>query len=107
MALSSPNRAIRSRENPTGARAGSSPLSRYGSNRGEDSPAPQPKGSWSFLLLLLPVLCCGGPVIVLGLAAAGTIALGITAGVVVALAAVATLIIVRRRRASNCCKTSV
>jgi hypothetical protein len=59
-------------------------------------------GLW---LLLVPLACCGGPLLIAGLAAAGALAwgaLGLGTGV---LAAVAVLVIRRRRRSSRaCCK---
>jgi hypothetical protein len=59
-------------------------------------------GLW---LLLVPLACCGGPLLIAALAAAGVLAwgaLGTGAGV---LAAVAVLVIRRRRRSSRaCCK---
>jgi hypothetical protein len=93
-----------SQGNATGTSLRSSPLNRYGSTLREGSDTSNPKGShWSFLLLLLPVLCCGGPFLILALAAAGTMALGVTAGIVAALIAIVALVIIRRRRGANCC----
>jgi len=56
-------------------------------------------------LLVLPVLCCGGPAIVATLAAAGAATLGVAGGVIGALLlAVALGLVVRhRRRTSACC----
>ncbi len=57
---------------------------------------PEPGGLW---LLLVPLACCGGPLLAAGLAAAGVLAWG---GLGLALTAVATgamLVIWRRRRA--------
>jgi len=59
-------------------------------------------GLW---LLLVPLACCGGPLLIASLAAAGALAwgaLGLGTGV---LAAVTVLVIRRRRRSSRaCCK---
>ena len=59
-------------------------------------------GLW---LLLVPLACCGGPLLIAALAAAGALAwgaFGLGTGV---LAAVAVLVIRRRRRSSRaCCK---
>jgi len=56
-------------------------------------------------LLVLPVLCCGGPAIVAALAAASAATLGVVGGVIGALLlAVALGLVVRhRRRTSACC----
>ncbi len=94
-----------SSDNGTSTSLKSSSLNHYGSTLREGSTPPEPKGNWSFLLLLLPVLCCGGPFLVLTLAAAGTATIGVTAGIFVALVAAAALILVRRQRAANCCVT--
>ncbi len=56
-------------------------------------------GLW---LLLVPLACCGGPLLIAGLAAAGAMAwgaLGLGAG---ALVAVTVLVISRRRRSRAC-----
>ncbi len=105
MAPSQSGESNRSGDNATSTSLKSSPLNRHCSTLREGSTPPEPKGNWSFLLLLLPVLCCGGPFLVLALAAAGTATIGVTAGIVVALVAAAALILVRRRRAANCCVT--
>ena len=105
MTLPHPSGTNGSRDNATSTSLKSSSLNRYGFILREGSTPPEPKGNWSFLLLLLPVLCCGGPFLVLALAAAGTATIGVTAGIVVALVAAAALILVRRRRAANCCVT--
>src|SRR6266498_986445 len=54
--------------------------------------------------LLVPLACCGGPVLIAGLAAAGALAwggAGLGAGVLVA---VTVLVIGRRRRSRACCE---
>src|SRR6266571_456470 len=61
-------------------------------------------GLW---LLLVPLACCGGPLLIAALAAAGALAwgaLGLGAGVLVAVAA---LVIHRRRRGRACCEPGV
>jgi len=56
------------------------------------------------LLLVLPVLCCGGPAIVAALAAASVATLGLVGGIVGAvLLAVAIGLFVRHRRRGACC----
>lgn len=76
---------------------------------GEPSPRTQApdekKGPGAGLLLLaLPVLCCGGPLIVGALAAAGAATLGAVGGAVGAvILAVAIGLFVRRRRRAACC----
>lgn len=82
-----------------------SPTNRYGSTLRESNTPPEPKGHWSFLFLLITLICCGGPFIILALFAASGTARGITAGVVIALIAAAALTVVRRRQATNCCVT--
>ncbi len=59
-------------------------------------------GLW---LLLVPLACCAGPLLIAGLAAAGALAwgaLGLGAGVLVAVR-VLVLVIGRRRRSSRAC----
>ena len=61
---------------------------------------PGPGGLW---LLLAPLACCGGPLLIAALAAAGALAwgaLGLGTGV---LAAAAVLVIRRSRRSSRAC----
>ena len=58
------------------------------------------------MLVLLPVLCCGGPLIFVALASVGAATLGTVGGVIAAvLVAVAAVLWVRRRRRSDatCC----
>lgn len=86
--------------------ASSSPI-RSGQIPVNDASPQEPKGSnWSYLMLLLPVLCCGGPFIVLALGSIGTAALGIAGGIVVALAAAIGIFVVRRRKSARCCSAS-
>ncbi|HCU91251.1 MAG TPA: hypothetical protein DHU96_00195 [Actinobacteria bacterium] len=70
--------------------------------------AGQRPGVGGLWLLLVPVACCGGPLLIAALAAAGALAwgaLGLGAGVLVA---VAVLVIRRRRRSSRaCCEPGV
>lgn len=69
-------------------------------------PGAQPRSGSGGLawLLLIPLACCGGPLIVAGLATAGAWAWGgLGAAVGVAIAAV--LLIVRSRRRRVCCAT--
>lgn len=86
------------------------PVPRIGA--GPDSGSRQPeerKGPRAGLLLLvLPVLCCGGPAIVAGLAAASAVTLGVLGGVLGAVLTAAALgwWMHRRRRASACCGTA-
>jgi hypothetical protein len=57
----------------------------------------------SLLLLVLPVLCCGGPAVVAALAAASAATLGVVGGIVGSvLLAVAIGLIVRHRRRGAC-----
>ena len=80
-----------------------------GSPHGELSPRAQApaekKGPGAALLLLvLPVLCCGGPAIFAALAAASAATLGMVGGVIGAvLLAVALGLFVRHRRRGACC----
>lgn len=71
----------------------------------DNSVSPQePKASnWSYLLLLLPLVCCGGPFLVLALGSIGVATFGIAGGVGVALAAVVGIFVVRRRKMANGC----
>ena len=54
-------------------------------------------------MVLLPIACCGGPLLIAGIAVAGAAAAaGLGVGVVVIALAV-TFVVVRRRRAARCC----
>lgn len=54
-------------------------------------------------LMLLPIACCGGPLLIVAVASAGAAAWGgAGAGVAIALA-LALVVLVRRRRAAACC----
>src|SRR5712692_10274180 len=67
-----------------------------------DRERPGLGGLW---LLLVPLACCAGPLLIAGLAAAGALAwgaLGLGAGVLVAVR-VLVLVIGRRRRSSRAC----
>lgn len=58
----------------------------------------------ALLLLVLPILCCGGPAIFAALAAASAATLGVVGGVISAvLLAVALGLFVRHRRRTACC----
>ncbi|MDA8360175.1 MAG: hypothetical protein M0Z95_28625 [Actinomycetota bacterium] len=58
----------------------------------------------TLLLLVLPVLCCGGPAIFAALAAASAATLGLVGGIIgTILLAVAIGLFVRRRRRAVCC----
>lgn len=78
-------------------------------SQGDLNPRPQApaekKGPGAALLLLvLPVLCCGGPAIFAGLAAASAATLGVVGGIIGAvLLAVALGLFVRHRRRAACC----
>ena len=72
-------------------------------------PSPQERpprsGAWSGLLLLFPVLCCGGPLLFVALATASALTQGIVVGALVAgIGGVGVLIVRRRARSqNNCC----
>jgi len=67
--------------------------------------APEERGHRAVLLLLiLPVLCCGGPAIFAALAAASAATLGVVGGVIGAVAfGVAFGLFLRHRRRAACC----
>jgi hypothetical protein len=72
-----------------------------GASRPGSGERPGLGGLW---LLLIPLACCGGPLLIAGLAAAGALAwgaAGLGAGVLVA---VTVLVIGRRRRSRACCE---
>ena len=74
------------------------------------SAAPQRKGSARSLglLALLPIACCGLPLLLAAFAAAGTGAvLGGAAGVVLLLAAAGLAVVVVRRRRTAACRTNI
>jgi|GEM_PF-3814104 len=54
-------------------------------------------------LVLLPVACCGGPLLIGAIATAGVAAGAGLGAAVVAAALVTLVVVVRRRRAANCC----
>ncbi len=61
---------------------------------------------FSWLILLLPLACCGGPFIIVGLATLGAIAWGGIGALVVAIV-VAIILVGRRRRSRLCCNPKV
>ena len=67
--------------------------------------SPPRSGAWSGLLLLFPVLCCGGPLLFVALATASALTQGIVVGVVVAVLGGVGVLIHRRRARTrdNCC----
>jgi hypothetical protein len=66
--------------------------------------ARQGSGLGALGLLLAPVACCGGPLLIGALAAAGALAWGALGLGVALAAAVAVIVVARRRRASReCC----
>jgi hypothetical protein len=77
---------------------------------GEDRPAaPQPGGGerpglGGLWLLLVPLACCGGPLLIAGLAVAGTLAWGAAGLGARVLVAATVLVIGRRRRGRACCE---
>ena len=72
--------------------------SRPGAGAGQ---RPGLRGLW---LLLVPLACCGGPLLIAALAAAGALAWGAVGLGTGVLAAVAVLVIRRRRRSSRACR---
>ena len=73
------------------------------SPRGQ-APAEKKGPGAALLLLVLPVLCCGGPAIFVALAAASAATLGAVGGIIGAfLLAVALGLFLRHRRRAACC----
>lgn len=72
-------------------------------DRPDHGSAPERRGpGMGILVLLAPVACCGGPLLIAALAAAGALAwagLGLAAAVVLA---VAVALVIRRRRRRAC-----
>lgn len=67
-------------------------------------PAEKKGPGAALLVLVLPVLCCGGPAIVAALAAASAATLGLVGGIIGAvLLAVAIGLFMRHRRRAACC----
>jgi hypothetical protein len=67
----------------------------------QDGKGSGPSALW---LLLAPVACCGGPLVIGALAAAGTLAWGaLGLGVALVLAAAVSVVAGRRRRSRACC----
>jgi hypothetical protein len=71
--------------------------------RGRGGPSGQSRSTGGLgWLMLLPIACCGGPLLIAALAAAGAILWGsLGAG----LAVIATVVLVVRRRHRACCLT--
>ncbi len=68
------------------------------------APAEKKGPGAALLLLVFPVLCCGGPAIFAALAAASVATLGVLGGIIGAvLLAVALGLFVRHRRRAACC----
>ena len=83
---------------PAGARADGALSQR------PQAPAEKKGPGVALLLLVLPVLCCGGPVIFGALAAASAATLGVVGGIIGAiLLAVALGLFMRHRRRAACC----
>jgi len=74
---------------------------RLAASRTDDGERPGLGGLW---LLLVPLACCGGPLLIASLAAAGALAWGAVGLGTGVLAAVAVLVIRRRRRSSRACR---
>jgi hypothetical protein len=94
---------------PTPVRSSGRPIACLGAVLGYSGREPEERNGprAGLLLLALPVLCCGGPAIVAGLAAASAVTLGVVGGVLgTVLAAVALGWWMHRRRASSCCGTA-
>lgn len=73
-----------------------------------DVPKPEgaPSGRWLGLLALLPILCCGLPLLLAtGITAGAGAALGGTAGLVLLVGAVALAVVTLRRRRRAACRT--
>ena len=58
---------------------------------------PRRSGAWSGLLLLFPILCCGGPLLFVALATASALTQGVVVGVLVAVLGGVGVLILRRR----------
>ena len=78
---------------------------RTGAGPGARAPEGRKGPGAALLLLVLPVLCCGGPLIFAALAAAGAATLGVVGGVIgaVLLAVAVGLFMRHRHRAAACC----
>lgn len=75
------------------------PPAREPDRRGDDR-----SGLAALLLLVAPLACCGAPVLIAGLAAAGALAWG-GIGLAVALLAAAGVLVIRRRGRA-CCRSA-
>lgn len=78
---------------------------RAGGGPGPRAPEERKGPGAALLLLVLPVLCCGGPLIFAGLAAASAATLGVVGGVIgaVLLAVAVGLFVRHRHRTAACC----
>ena len=86
------------RVSPPGARPGA------GAGPGTRAPAERKGPGASVLLLVLPVLCCGGPAIFAALAAASAAILGVVGGAIGAVLLLVVLgLYLRHRRHGACC----
>jgi hypothetical protein len=83
------------------ARPGAAGEGRPAASRPGGGERPGLGGLW---LLLVPLACCGGPLLIAGLAAAGALAWGAAGLGTGVLAAVTVLVIGRRRRGSRACR---
>lgn len=64
-------------------------------------------GSWSYLMLLVPIFCCGWPFIVLAVGPVGAVTLGIVGSVIAALVAGICIFVAKRRKLTRCCSGSL
>lgn len=82
-------------------------MTRPGQAGGRREPRPDLEGAgWGLGLVVLPVaVCCGLPLVLTALAAAGAAVKGTVAGVVVAVAGVTAVVLLRRRARDGaaCC----
>ena len=89
---------------PPGATSHAGERSQGDLNPRAQAPAEKKGPGAALLLLVLPVLCCGGPAIFAALAAASAATLGAVGGIIGAvLLAVAIGLFVRHRRRAACC----
>jgi hypothetical protein len=66
-------------------------------------PAGSDPGGGGLGWLLVPLACCGGPLLIAGLASAGALAWG-AAGLGAGVLAAVTVLVVGRRRSRACCE---
>jgi len=76
---------------------------RLGASRTDTGTGERP-GLGGLWLLLVPLACCGGPLLIAALAAAGALAWGGLGLGIALLVAVAVLAVRRRRRSRACCE---